>query len=356
MIGHPISKEISTLIIVGASTRAAAFSALRAGRRPWCLDLFADADLRARCPVEVIALDEYPLSLPARVAAGPPGPWMYTGGLENHPKIVRRISRDRPLLGHDADVLRLVRDPLRLADLFRSAGVPYPEVRLTEPNDDRMWLAKPRAGAGGAGIHVWKSGDRVQRRAYFQEFLTGPSCAALYDGPRLLGVTEQLVGEPWLAAGRFHYCGSIGPISLTEAQRIAFERIGHVLAGSCHLHGLFGVDFIQREGEPLPVEVNPRYTASAEVLEYAAGGVVGKAILFARKPLTFPADGPWLDILWRRGPIHEMPAFADIPAAGQVIAVGWPILTLLTREHSVAECHGQLRTRAGELERWLYRA
>ncbi len=32
------------LLIFGASARAAAFSALRAGLQPWCADLFADAD------------------------------------------------------------------------------------------------------------------------------------------------------------------------------------------------------------------------------------------------------------------------------------------------------------------------
>jgi len=32
------------VLIVGASARAAAFSALRAGLRPWCADLFADLD------------------------------------------------------------------------------------------------------------------------------------------------------------------------------------------------------------------------------------------------------------------------------------------------------------------------
>ena len=37
------------------------------------------------------------------------------------------------------------------------------------------------------------------------------------------------------------------------------------------LRGLFGVDFVLRDGIPWPVEVNPRYTASVEVLEFAAG-------------------------------------------------------------------------------------
>ena len=34
--------ESNRLLLFGASTRAAAFSALRAGLKPWCVDLFAD--------------------------------------------------------------------------------------------------------------------------------------------------------------------------------------------------------------------------------------------------------------------------------------------------------------------------
>ena len=43
------------LLLFGASVRAAAFSALRAGLRPWCADLFGDADLQARCPALALA-------------------------------------------------------------------------------------------------------------------------------------------------------------------------------------------------------------------------------------------------------------------------------------------------------------
>ena len=150
-----------SLIIVGASARAAAFSALRAGLRPCCFDLFADADLRARCHVEAIPAREYPRSLPGQVAGAPPGPWLYTGGPENHPEIVARIARDRPLLGNDAEVLRLVRDPVFVSNLLRSAGLPYAEVSLREPDDGRAWLAKPCASAGGTGIRVWRPGEQT---------------------------------------------------------------------------------------------------------------------------------------------------------------------------------------------------
>src|SRR5437588_10415493 len=102
-------KRQKALLRLGASTRAAAFSALRAGLGPWCADLFADADLQARCPVFRSAPGSYPQGFVKAAEQGPPGPWLYTGGLENRPALVRQIAAMRPLWGNDEEVLRKVR-------------------------------------------------------------------------------------------------------------------------------------------------------------------------------------------------------------------------------------------------------
>jgi predicted ATP-grasp superfamily ATP-dependent carboligase len=219
---------------------------------------------------------------------------------------------------------------------------------------------------------------------YLQEYVEGDACSATYVGEgrhaRLLGVTHQLVGESWLHAAPFHYCGSIGPLSLDASLRAAFERLGTALVEGCQLRGLFGVDCVLRDGIPWPVEINPRYTASVEVLEYATGIralalhrqvfdptapvpssalsaapalLVGKAIMFAKAPLAFPQEGPWLPSLQISVPHQELPAFADIPPAGQFIEAGRPILTLFARADSPAACLDSLRQTAQPLDRWL---
>src|SRR3954469_6116964 len=99
------------VLIVGASVRAAAHSALRAGLRPGGIDLFADCDLAAIGPAVRVPPEAYPEGLEDRAAAQPSGPWMYTGGLENDPELVDRIARKRPLWGVRGDALRAVRDP-----------------------------------------------------------------------------------------------------------------------------------------------------------------------------------------------------------------------------------------------------
>src|SRR4051794_30449688 len=104
-----IRNDRGPLLIAGASVRAAAASALRAGYAPWCVDLFGDADLERACPVRVVPLKRYPDALVAALAEGPPGPWMYTGAIENRPDLIECV--DRPLLGNPADIVRAVRDP-----------------------------------------------------------------------------------------------------------------------------------------------------------------------------------------------------------------------------------------------------
>jgi predicted ATP-grasp superfamily ATP-dependent carboligase len=374
------------ILIVGASARAAAFSALRAGFQPWCADLFADADLRARCPVQRLSSAQYPKGFLDILRAAPPGPWLYTGALENHRALIRNLARSRPLWGNSAEALALVRSPETVHRVLAEAQVPCPAVRSCTPElaDPRRWLVKPFRGGGGAGIRLWDGKSSGGGRGYFQEYVKGQPCSALFVGDGLqaclLGVTRQLVGVPWLYAGPFRYCGSIGPWPLAIDLRCGLERLGSVLTRACRLRGLFGVDCIVRDCVPFPVEINPRYTASVEVLEYATGlralafhrqvfdtsaaphsphettdkRVVGKAILFARTDTVFPSKGPWSHVLDSPGPIEEMPAFADLPVEGQPIRAGQPILTYFARAESSSQCLDALQQIAADLDRWLF--
>ncbi len=217
-----------------------------------------------------------------------------------------------------------------------------------------------------------------------QQFIEGVSAAAVYvavgGSAELLGVSRQLVGESWLHAPAFRYCGSIGPIGVEPGLRERLARLGNELVDRTGAHGLFGIDGILADGAFWPVEVNPRYTASVEVLEYATGlcalvphrqafdplsprstlhpsrssSIVGKAILYARADGVFPQDGPWRTALDAPLPAEEMPAFADLPHAGDRIDAGRPVLTMLARAATEEACLVELRQKADEVERWLY--
>jgi predicted ATP-grasp superfamily ATP-dependent carboligase len=367
------------LIIIGASARAAAFSALRAGLQPRCVDLFADLDLQARCPVQRLTRS-YPSAF-EQVG----GPWMYTGALENYPNLIAAWQRRCPLWGVRSECLAWARDPVRVANILMAEGLPTPWAHARPPGKrPERWLVKPRRSAGGVGIHEWFHDDRPTPAGYYwQEYIGGEQAAAIYAAVEgdvhLLGLTRQLVGQPWLHAKPFRYCGSVGPLDPPAELRAELEAIGSALGRRCNLAGLFGVDGVLADGHFWPVEVNPRYTASVEVLEHATGlralawhrlafdpdapepvphpaspGFVGKAILFAQDDLTFPAAGPWLSELRSPTALDVAPNFADIPAPGELIPRGRPVLTFFVRKTELDACEGALRAIADDLTRRLF--
>jgi predicted ATP-grasp superfamily ATP-dependent carboligase len=368
----------SDLVIIGASARAAAASARRAGLRPWCADLFADEDLRCLGPTVRVATADYPQGLLAALTEAPPAPLLYTGGLENYPDVLARSPF--PLWGNSPPVLRRVRSPFLLARRLRARGLPCPAVRAAA-GDDRRWLLKPRRSSGGLGIRLHDGASCNPRTHYLQEWLDGDPCAAVFLGwangqADLLGVTRQLIGTPWLHARGYLYAGSVGPLLLSPSERAAWLALGDVLVGDFGLRGLFGVDAILRDGVPWPVEVNPRYTASVEILERGLGQSLlalhaavftgqsllnlaatratvtwGKAILYARQDLIFPAMGPWHASLETPG---ELPLFADIPAAGAHVAAGRPVMTLFAADKNEEACLARLQETAAALDRRLW--
>src|SRR2546430_2673355 len=121
---------MASLLIVGASARAAAASARRAGFEPWCADLFGDSDLRAMVPESVrCPANRYPGGLANLLAHAPIAPWIYTGGLENHPKLIKTMAALRPLWGNGPEALRASRDPFAVQSVLRDAGLQALQVR-----------------------------------------------------------------------------------------------------------------------------------------------------------------------------------------------------------------------------------
>jgi predicted ATP-grasp superfamily ATP-dependent carboligase len=374
------------LVIAGASVRSAAFSALRAGLQPACVDLFADADLRAVCPVSLVESDSYPDGIIAHCANLPTVPWLYTGALENRPNVIEAVSTQRPLWGCSPQAVKRVRSPLLLRDTLADNGIPTLQIRLageTLPATAR-WLFKPLASAAGFGIRDGLG--EVPAGHYGQEYVDGLSCSGLFighdQGALFLGATAQLVGISWLHAAAFHYAGNVGPLEIAPATTEHFAKLGNVLATHLGLRGIFGVDCVLSDGVPWVVEVNPRYTASVEVWEHArqqavlalhrqafekpgvavafgskrsnaATSVVAKGIYFAKEALTIPRERPWREPVPGTVVGFDMPSFADLPDVGARIEKGNPVLTMLVRGGSVEACLAELETRARDLDHWL---
>lgn len=364
------------LLILGASARAAAASAVRAGFAPLAADLFGDHDLRRLAGV-TRQVDCYPGGLVDCARDFPQAAWIYAGGLENHPQVIGAIAAERPLWGNGPEVIRRIRDPWHLAAALRREGLRFPDVRpFTDATDPGLvldgvgevtgWIRKPRRSAGGGSISWWPprrdaaDGQHKQRPEgaaawYLQRFVEGESQSAVYVAANgqavLLGVTKQLIGARWAGASGFRYCGSIGPLQPGPSRLADWSRIGGCLARQFHLQGLFGVDAVVNDQGPWVVEVNPRYTSSVEILEFgnsvdALGehaaacrdgrlysrlpGIAhrfrGKAILYAGRDIQIGAS--FVEAACRANEGGPWPMIADVPVAHQRIAAGRPVATL----------------------------
>lgn len=363
------------VVVAGVTARALAISAARAGYRVTAVDAFGDLDLRAAADVIVVTSNgsqRYSPPAAAEAAASvPAGLAAYTANFENYPEAVSRLAQGRRLLGNPPEVLARVRDPIELMRVLRRRGFATPKTRATQARmpGTGPWLLKPRRSGGGHGIAVWRRGQTVPRTGYLQERIVGTPGSIVFaaNGRSAvpLGLTRQLVGDARLGSAGFRYCGSLLAASsspLFPRQRELFETATSLAAAvttEFGLVGLNGLDFMARRGVPYPVEVNPRFSASMELIERAQGvsmfqlheracrgllpqtpaspaQIAGKAIVFARRDVTLADTGRWLGD----------DSFADVPHPGERISQGHPICTVFAQADEASSCYRALIRRA----------
>lgn len=372
---------VRRLLVTGVTTRPLAVSAARAGWSVTAADAFGDLDLRA-CADVLVPHGENGGFDPAAAVAATRGiladAVAYTSNFENHPAAVAALARGRRLLGNAAPVIRRVRDHVELMRALRRLGFEVPLTRAAPPRtstgDTLRWLLKPRRSGGGHGTVPWHRRRPIARHQYLQERITGATGSVVFlaDGRRscALGLARQLVGRRAFGARGFRYCGSLmgpGLFPGEEALRACAEALAAAVTRAYGLVGLNGIDFIARAGVPWPIEVNPRISASMELLERYAGlplftlhaaacdgrlpaaiprplrSVHGKAVVFARSDVRVGAGSRWL----------RDPAMADIPHPGEPIARGRPICTVFASAPDPESCVRALESKAAAVYRGL---
>ena len=367
------------LLVAGVTTRAIASSAARAGWTVTAVDAFGDLDLRACARVIALRREDGSFDPSAAATAArriPADAVAYTSNFENHPSAVVALAEGRRLLGNPASVLERVRDPIGLMLALRRHGFATPETRARAPRvpggTPRRWLLKPRRSGGGHGTSAWRPGRPVSRHQYLQQRIAGTPGSILFlaDGRRALplALSRQIVGERAFGAHGFRYCGSLMGGGLFDAEATLLGLAGAMadaVTRDFGLVGLNGLDFIARAGAAWPIEVNPRYAASMELLERRGGTslfalhadacagrlpeapprpvsrVLGKAVVFARREVMLSETGEWL----------RDPAIADVPHPGERIPRGRPICTVFASGTNAGACLRGLASKAAAIYR-----
>lgn len=424
------------LLLVGVSTRALAASVRRSGYRGFflALDFFADVDHPPGCrclalgqeasgPVTTAALMRAAAALMRTGGARRPDAVAFSGGMENHPRLLSRLEERTRVLGNTARSVSALGNIANFLRFLDRRSVPHPRtwilpkparslpleaIRLA--HEGRL-LWKPVHGGGGVRIRsvvprrcghtnagaIVSLGD-LPRGGYLQEELRGiaGSVSFIADGRRcrILGFCQAVRDAAVLGPSGHAYGGSLfGPPGewLSARARKALERAAEAATWEFELRGLNGIDFVLERGVPRILEINPRYTASMELIEEASGGALfalhreacerrrlpghlrwaigrrrfpeeakpqravargsdtrgararrgrwrGKAILYAPERMIAGPPDPLLEVGAR-----------DVPGAGAVLRKGWPVCTVAATADSAAKCRQALRLRARHL-------
>jgi predicted ATP-grasp superfamily ATP-dependent carboligase len=372
------------VVIAGVSTRAAAESAAKAGFDVTAIDAFGDLDQHPAVR-SLAVLHAAGRGFTAHAAARAAraiecDAVAYLSPFENHPRAVDALAAGpstplragRVLFGNPPDVLRRVRDPFLVSGALRRQGFPTPIARVDVTIEARDWLVKPFRSGGGQGIRDYRSDARVPRGHYVQERIDGVPASIVFvaTGGRAvpLGVSRQLVGEPEFGADGYRYCGNV--LASSDDEVLTDRVVESAIALANHvtttfgLVGLNGIDLIVAGAIPYPIEINPRWSSSMELVERQYGlsmfglhaaactsgalpdfdlararqsrPVIGKAIVFAQKDVIAGDTRAWL----ADGTIR------DVPKPGERITAGHPICSVFAEAESAERCRARLHERA----------
>lgn len=311
---EPVSNNNARRVVVAAaSARALAASSLRGGRPVSTIDLFADADTVAICEEsnrhllsgqphnfswhcdnmdDIFVRVEQLLDDPDFSGQSGPPMILVGGGLENyfqnHTISQKLMQQTRASVFYETARWRNVNEFCHQ----NSVQFPTTTLRLNAHQAKQRWLLKTDFSSGGLGVQFADANAAPEHDQYFQKYIDGQSISACFvaapvvagekfPAVEMLGVCEPVAASGLEVCGRasgqplpFRYAGSIGPICpsrLMESTLAELKRVGILVANHFGLAGIFGIDFVLEQDHLWLLEINPRITASAELIEYAAG-------------------------------------------------------------------------------------
>jgi predicted ATP-grasp superfamily ATP-dependent carboligase len=265
---------------------------------------------------------------------------------------------------------------------------------LHDPTMKRSrWVLKSYQSVGGQGVHDWPidSASTSHRLAddsqncYLQQKQEGTGVGVTFltsdFGTILLGGAESGFEDTQRFMPKYTYRGSIGPYQWSETFLARLRSFGQRVGSEARILGLWQADFIVNPEFISLLEINPRWSASMELLDVAMEErlvgwhvacvnksvelsewhalslrcdqrilakpqqVYGKLIHYA--PFDFVVSesqaSQWWEVRWDSGkrlPAESAWFAADIPPANTQVTQGQPIRTSMivgkTKEQVVA--------------------
>jgi len=377
MTWQPALKRV---VILGASCRAAAQRATLAGWSPLAADLFIDRDL-LEC-AQAGRLEDMDCLAKQWTDQFGPLPLLLAGGMENQSESLERLLSLGMQCGIDGVALRQLRDPTRWAQWAVESGLRWPESHqpeslLPQGIESQAWLLKSLSSAGGLGVSVWNGQLPLPPRTYLQAALKGETLGATFladaDSNHWIGCAMHWSEQDFPAPAPFLYRGNHAPVAMERSEIDQLTAFGKRVRHATGLRGLWQADILRNEDGLWLLEINPRWSASMELLDAAwglnlvawhveaiSGGrvpfeakghpqtVFGKSVVYADRdflPTTEQWEG-WWSQRWRGDPseLRDAYRFADIPSSCDLIPQGFPILTCIASHSDRSQLRSRLRS------------
>ncbi|MEL6107335.1 MAG: ATP-grasp domain-containing protein [Planctomycetota bacterium] len=345
------------IVLLGASVRSAAESIRRAGcGHVVAIDQFGDSEtLRATDSwLPLPSVDRNNLEAKLHAAGTRGGRLLISGGIYGG----YEEWRESPMgfVGAAPEVFQQTDCPVFLKELARASEVGFPEttsrVSVASQWPTTGWLVKRRKSCGGVGVEFFvgkelDSGEYLQRRQRGR--VLGATFVADEHGAELVGVcgllTKRVHPRPFL------FAGAIGPLRLIDSVLCRIAAIGSALMQRVPIQGPFNIDVVITGDHVTLLEVNPRWSASMEVLERSWMQRLDRPCSFFepadgwRRRLRESKEGPvfWKRVIYARRDMEVSPQqfqdssprweWTDTPSDVTIVEKGSPIATMIRRPH-----------------------
>jgi len=340
-----VQEQLLPILVFAQSGRFIAQSASQAGYRVWVADCFGDQDTldiaerwQQLAPISQLSENRI-LDILANLSQGENCLLICGSGIEQHYPFLNNLAANITLLGNTAASIHTIKTPTLFFNLLKQLEISYPDT-LFKPPKDTAWLAKSSSGLGGIHIQYLEALQQTDD-TYYQRYEAGISGSGLFiaDGKQaqLLNINQQYL-QP-CESSPFRLGGITSPWLISEHHQQDLTLAINKLTFAVGLYGVNSIDFIiSTRGELLILELNPRISASAELVDCrealfqhhinACNGLLADEF---RIKTSSPSR---LHYYYAEHDTHILaeavwpPTCHDIPVTGSTILKGDPICTI----------------------------
>lgn len=346
------------ILIFAQSARFMAESATLAGYSVWVADCFCDSD--------TVAVAQRHLTIPSlsaltatdffaaieTLSRGEPCQLVIGTGIEQLYPLIELLPANILYLGNTVQTLSLLRQAKSFFPLLDSLKLAFPSTQFQRPvSNHATWLYKDLSGYGGQSIQSALTVSETTN-GYYQAFITGQSASVLFlangEQAHVLGY-NRLVN----VKNQFRLAEIRTPLNLSNQLEQQLQKAINNITQATKLKGLCSLDFIFADNAFSILEINPRFSASAELTTHHAqlfqwhlNALNGE---IPTNTTNLPHSARLLVFFYaeQNSVVIDHPVWPeschDLPAAGSYIQQGSPVCTIIIEAETHADCQQALQ-------------